>query len=153
MKLRRRPRRYSGARVRSADRRRRAFDEKAGWTGRSIGQWAQSPGCSVGAAATCPVAPRVGIRGCRLRSGSPGLSTTPGARVESSGARRRPRRCAVAIAEQAGVRTAGRITTTPDELERFAKDPRWSHPPRRDSVVRGDVGYGVGAGSPGEPRG
>ena len=49
--------------------------------------------------------------------------------------------CAVALPEQTGVRPAGRITTTPDGLELFAKDPRWSHPPRRDSVVRRDVGY------------
>src|SRR3954468_11000467 len=45
--------------------------ENAGWAGR-FGRWAcWSPGVSVAAPATCPVALRARIRRCRLPTGSP----------------------------------------------------------------------------------
>src|SRR5215212_2077497 len=80
----------SGRRLRFGRLGRGAFWENVGWAGR-FGGWASSPGFSVAAPATCPVAPRARIRRCRLPTGSPRVDDGEEGRGESSSAGRAPR--------------------------------------------------------------
>ena len=81
---------------------------------------------SVAAPATCPVALRARIRRCRLPVASPAIFNEG----EEDKVRRLGRAigldvhlefCEVAIAEDGVVRSAGRIQTTPEQLELFAQ--------------------------------
>ena len=79
-----------------------------------------SPGFSVAAPATCPVALRARMRRCRLPIGSPATRTEGGAGA-SDRLDVHLEFCEVAIAEDGEVRSAGRIKTKPEEIELFAQ--------------------------------
>src|SRR5213076_1873684 len=87
-----------------------------------LGRWAVSPGFSVAAPATCPVALRARIRRCRLPTGSPGFadnSEEDELRAVALDVHRDF--CEVAIVEDGELRSAGRVETKPEALELFAQ--------------------------------
>jgi hypothetical protein len=99
----------------------RGFLGNACWAGRLLDDGRSSPGFSVAAPATCPVALRARIRRCRLPTASPVVSS----RVRRAGVRSVALDvhldfCEVALVEDGELRSAGRIATTPERLELFA---------------------------------
>ena len=81
-----------------------------------------SPGFSVAAPATDPVALRARMRRCRLPTVlSCRRWSTKGARVRAIGLDVHRDFCEIAIAEAGEVRSAGRIATRPEVLEVFAQ--------------------------------
>ena len=99
-----------------------ALRENACWAGRLLDDGRLSPGFSVAAPATCPVALRARIRRCRLPTASPVLlSECEEAVMRAVGLDVHLDFCEVAIVEDGEVRSAGRIETKPEQIELFAR--------------------------------
>src|SRR5918995_2093109 len=94
--------------------------ENAGWAG-PLGRWAQSPGFSVAAPATCPVALRARIRRCRLPTGSPAIDDEEEDEVRAVALDVHRDFCEVAIVADGRLRSAGRIEARPEALELFGQ--------------------------------
>jgi transposase len=81
--------------------------------------------CSVAAPATCPVALRARIRRCRLPALLPNFNDAEEDAVKTLGRAIgldvHLEFCEVAIVEAGALRSAGRIQTTPEQLELFAR--------------------------------
>ncbi len=79
------------------------------------------PALSLAASATCPVALRARIRLCRLPTGSPNRHRVRGAGMRSVGLDVHRDFCEVAIIDQDGPRSRGRVPTTRESLQLFAQ--------------------------------
>jgi hypothetical protein len=80
----------------------------------------QSPGFSVAAPATYPVALRARMRRCRLPTASP-TQQREEEQMRAIGLDVHLDFCEVAISEDGAVRSAGRIEATPEQIELFAR--------------------------------
>src|SRR5215218_4961077 len=110
----------SGGRLRVGRLGRGAFWENAGWAGR-FARWASSPGFSVAAPATCPVALRARIRRCRLPTGSPRVANGEEGEMRAVALDVHRDFCEVAIVAEGRLRSAGRIEARPEALELFGQ--------------------------------